>query len=365
MPPPTGDLPEEPPMPLDISITRSAQLRPKPPANDLGFGRFFTDHMFLADCEGGSWSNGRVVPYGPLPLDPAAAALHYGQTLFEGMKAYRGKNGRPLVFRPELHAARLNASAERLCMPTLPEADFHAALRAFLEVDRDWIPSAPGTALYIRPAMIASEAFLGVRPARRYIFFIIASPVGNYWGPKPSALRLWVETEAVRAAKGGVGAAKAGANYVASLLTAEHAKAKGYSQVLWLDSTHTHVEEVGTMNVFFRFGDTLVTPPLDGSFLAGVTRDSVLRLLRRWQVPVEERPVSMAEIAEAYDRGTLKEVFGTGTAAVIAPVSELTWGKRSFKLDDKRGAVAERAFQAINALTRSGEPDAEGWLVEM
>jgi branched-chain amino acid aminotransferase len=213
--------------------------------------------------------------------------------------------------------------------------------------------------------MIASEAFLGVRPSRHYTFFIIACPVGNYWGPKPTALRLWVETEAVRAAKGGVGAAKTGANYVASLLTAEHAKAKGYSQVLWLDSTHTHVEEVGTMNVFFRFGDTLVTPPLDGSSLAGVTRDSVLQLLRRWKVPVEERPVTMAEVAAAYDRGELKEVFGTGTAAVISPVSELTWGKRSLKLGEQRGAVAERAFRAITELTQSGEPDAEGWLVEM
>jgi branched-chain amino acid aminotransferase len=352
-------------MSLDISITRSKQARPKPPASDLGFGRFFTDHMFLADCNGGSWSNGRVVPYGPLPLDPAAAALHYGQTLFEGMKAYRSKKGRALVFRPELHAARLNASAKRLCMPSLPEADFHAALRALLDVDRDWIPEGSGTALYLRPAMIASEPFLGVRPASRYTFFIIASPVGNYWGPKPKALRLWVETEAVRAATGGLGAAKAGANYVAGMLTAEQAKAQGYSQVLWLDSTHTHVEEVGTMNVFFRFGETVVTPPLDGSLLAGVTRDSVLHLLRRWKVPVEERPVTMAEVAEAYDAGQLKEVFGTGTAAVISPVSELTWGKRSLKLGDQRGAVAERAFQTLTELTHSGGPDAEGWLVEM
>jgi branched-chain amino acid aminotransferase len=281
------------------------------------------------------------------------------------MKAYRSKRGRPLVFRPALHAARLNASARRLCMPGFPEEDFHQALRAFLDVDASWIPSAPGTALYLRPAMVASEPFLGVRPSRRYTFFIIASPVGSYWGPKPSALRLWVETEAVRAAKGGIGAAKAGANYVASLLTAEQAKAQGYSQVLWLDSTHSHVEEVGTMNVFFRFGDTVVTPPLDGSFLAGITRDSVLQLLRRWKVPVEERPVAMAEVAEVYDRGQLKEVFGTGTAAVISPVSELTWGKRSLKLADQRGAVAERAFRALTELTQSGEPDAEGWLVEM
>jgi branched-chain amino acid aminotransferase len=362
-----GDLPdaEEPPMPLDISITRSQHPRPKPPATDLGFGRFFTDHMFLVDHEGGAWKNARVVPYGPLPLDPAAAALHYGQTLFEGMKAYRAKNGRALVFRPQLHAARLNASAERLCMPSLPEADFDAALRAFLDVDRGWIPGEPGTALYLRPAMIATEAFLGVRPARRYTFFIIGSPVGNYWGPKPTALRLWVETNAVRAAKGGVGAAKAGANYVASLLTAETAKAQGYSQVLWLDSTHTHVEEVGTMNVFFRFGATVVTPPLDGSLLAGITRDAVLSLLRRWKVPVEERPVTMAEVVEAYDRGQLHEVFGTGTAAVISPVGELTWGKRSLKLADKRGEVAERAFRAISDLTQGGIPDAEGWLVEM
>lgn len=353
-------------MSMDISITRSTRLRPKPPANDLAFGRFFTDHMFLADCDAGTWSNARVVPYGPLALDPAAAALHYGQTLFEGMKAYRAKNGRALVFRPELHARRLNASAERLCMPTLPEEHFHQALHAFLEVDRGWIPAAPGTALYLRPAMVATEAFLGVRPSRRYTFFIIASPVGSYWGPKASSsLRLWVETKAVRAAQGGIGAAKAGANYVASLLTAEHAKAQGYSQVLWLDAAHTHVEEVGTMNVFFRFGDTVVTPPLDGSFLAGITRDSVLSLLRRWKVPVQERPVAMAEVAEAYDRGELKEVFGTGTAAVISPVSELTWGSKSLRLEDKRGDVAERAFQALTELTQRGEPDPEGWLVEM
>ena len=352
-------------MSLDISITRSTQPRPKPPAGDLAFGRFFSDHMFLADYEGGNWSNGRVVPYGTLALDPAAAVLHYGQALFEGMKAYRGKNGRALVFRPQVHAARLNASAERLCMPSLPEEDFHQALMALLQVERAWIPEVPGTALYLRPTMIATEPFLGVRPARRYSFFIIASPVGGYWGPKPSGLRLWVETKAVRAAKGGVGAAKAGANYVASLLTAEQAKAQGYSQVLWLDSTHTHVEEVGTMNVFFRFGETVVTPPLDGSFLAGVTRDTVLHLLRKWKVPVEERPVAMAEVAAAYDRGELKEVFGTGTAAVIAPVSELTWGKRSLRLGEQRGAVAERAFRAMTDLTQRGEPDPEGWLVEM
>jgi branched-chain amino acid aminotransferase len=352
-------------MPLDISVTRSQTPRPKPPATDLGFGRFFTDHMFLADHDGKAWKNARVVPYGPLSLDPAAAALHYGQTLFEGMKAYRAKNGRALVFRPKLHAARLNASAERLCMPALPTELFDAALRAFLDVDRGWIPVDAGTALYIRPAMIATEAFLGVRPAKRYTFFIIGSPVGNYWGPKPSVLRLWVETHAVRAAKGGIGAAKAGANYVASLLTAEQAKAQGYSQVLWLDSTHTHVEEVGTMNVFFRFGDTVVTPPLGGSLLAGVTRDTVLSLLRRWKVKVEERPVAMTEVAEAHDRGQLKEVFGTGTAAVISAVGELVWNKRSIKLPDQRGEIAERAYRTLTQLTQSGEPDAEGWLVEM
>jgi branched-chain amino acid aminotransferase len=352
-------------MPLDISTTRTQHPRPKPPASDLGFGRFFTDHMFVTEHDGSGWKDARVQPYGPLAIDPAAAALHYGQTLFEGMKAYRGKNGRALVFRPQLHAARLNASAERLCMPTLSEADFVAALRALLEVDRGWIPGEPGTALYLRPAMIATEAFLGVRPARRYTLFIIASPVGSYWGPKPTALRLWVETKAVRAAKGGVGAAKSGANYVASLLTAEQAKTQGYSQVLWLDATHTHVEEVGTMNVFFRFGDTVVTPPLDGSILAGVTRDTVLTLLRRWKVPVEERPVAIAEVAEAHERGKLKEVFGTGTAAVISPVAELVWNRRSMKLSDKRGEVAERAFRALTDLTSRGEPDAEGWLVEM
>jgi branched-chain amino acid aminotransferase len=248
-------------------------------------------------------------------------------------------------------------------MPQLPAGFLRDALKALVGLDASWVPTEPGASLYLRPTMIGSEAYLGVRPAKRYTFFVIASPVGNYFGPKPQALRLWVETEHVRAARGGIGSAKAGANYVAGMLAAEQAKARGYHQVLWLDQTHRFVEEAGTMNVFFRFGDTLVTPPLENSLLAGVTRDSVLTLLRRWKVPVEERPITIAEVAEQHAQGRLREAFGSGTAATISAIGELQWGSSTLKLGEGRGEIADRLYRTLTDLFASRRPDPEGWLV--
>ena len=349
-------------MPFDIQVTRTKTPKPKPPATDLGFGRFYSDHMFLADHEGGGWQNPRIVPYGPLPLDPAASALQYAQAMFEGMKAFPGEKG-PLLFRPDMHIRRFNASARRLCMPEIQEADFLGALRAIVREDASWVPTEPGAALYVRPTMIGTEAYLGVRPSRKYLLCIFTSPVGNYFGPKPSPLRLWVETEHVRAARGGIGAAKAGANYVAALAAGERAKKAGFHQVIWLDQNHKNVEEAGTMNVFFRIGDTVVTPPLEDSLLAGVTRDSILALLRESKVKVEERPVSIAEVAAASAKGSLQEAFGTGTAATVSSIGELQWGEKTLRLPDAPGPIAQQLYRTLNELFASRRPDRRGWLV--
>ena len=349
-------------MPFDIQVMRTKTPKPRPPAGDLGFGRFYSDHLFLAEHDGRGWQNARIVPYGPLPLDPAASALQYGQAMFEGMKAVPGERG-PLLFRPETHIRRFNASARRLCMPEVPEEDFLAALRALVHEDASWVPTEPGASLYVRPTMIGTEAYLGVRPSKKYLLYVLTSPVGNYFGPRPTPLRLWVETEHVRAPRGGIGSAKAGANYVAGMAAAERAKKAGFHQVIWLDQSHRHVEEAGTMNVFFRIGDTVVTPPLEDSLLAGVTRDSVLTLLRDWKVKVEERPVAIAEVAEASARGELEEAFGTGTAATISAIGELQWGDKVMRLGDARGEIAERLYRAMMELFGSRRPDRRGWLV--
>jgi branched-chain amino acid aminotransferase len=349
-------------MPFDIQVTRTKTPKPRPPAGDLGFGRFYSDHLFLAEHEGRGWQNARIVAYGPLPLDPAASALQYGQAMFEGMKAVPGEHG-PLLFRPEMHVRRFNTSARRLCMPEVPEEDFLAALRTLVHEDASWVPTEPGASLYVRPTMIGTEAYLGVRPSKKYLLYVLTSPVGNYFGPRPAPLRLWVETEHVRAPRGGIGAAKAGANYVAGMAAAERAKKAGFHQVIWLDQSHRYVEEAGTMNVFFRIGDTVVTPSLEDSLLAGVTRDSVLTLLREWKVKVEERPVSISEVAEASARGELEEAFGTGTAATISAIGELQWGDQVIRLGEARGEIAERLYRTMMELFGSRRPDRRGWLV--
>ena len=354
---------------MDIKITRTTQPKVKPPEAELGFGKFFSDHLFAMDfTEGRGWHDARIEPYAPFHVDPAAAVFHYGQAMFEGSKAFRGADGRIRLFRPADHARRMAHGAPRLCMPTPPQEDMVEAVRALVKIDADWVPKSEGTSLYLRPTLIATEGFLGVRPAKSYRYFVIASPAGNYFGGKGlKSVRIWVETHEVRAPRGGLGATKAGANYAASLHSAMEAKKNGFDQVLWLDGKdHEFVEEVGTMNVCFLLGNTLVTPPLSDSILAGVTRDSVLPLARDLGLKVEERPISIKELKAAHQAGTLKEVFGTGTAAVISPVGELSFtGEQLVINGGKPGPIAEALYAEIGAIQRGAKPDKHGWLVEL
>jgi branched-chain amino acid aminotransferase len=349
-------------MSTSISVQRTTSPRPRPKDDELAFGKIFTDHMFLAEWdEGRGWHDARVVPYGPISLDPAACCLHYGQEAFEGMKAFRAKDGM-VVFRPRKHVERLARTARRLCMPEVPEEIFLGGLKALLREDRLWLPSAPGTSLYVRPFIFATEPFLGVRPAKQVLFAVILSPVGAYFHGPARPLKLWVEQERSRAAKGGIGEAKAAANYVASLLAAEDAKHAGYDQVLWLDGAeHKYVEEVGTMNFFAKIGGKLVTPALEGSILPGVTRDCVIQLAKDLGVPVEERRVALAELVQAGKAGALEEVFGTGTASLVAPIGELAWKGDQIRVSGT-GELGEKLRATLAGIQRGEVADKHGWL---
>jgi branched-chain amino acid aminotransferase len=348
-----------------ITVQTAATRKPRPQDSELVFGRIFTDHMAMIDYEDGrGWLNPRVVPYGPLTLDPASAVLHYGQELFDGLKAFRGSDGRVRVFRLDRHCRRMAGGAARLCMPAIDIELMSETLLAFLRVDKDWVPASQGTSLYIRPTLIATEPFLGVRPSKQYTFFIIASPVGAYQGAAFTPANIWIEDKYVRAAPGGLGAVKAGANYVASLLAAEEAKQRGYAQVLWTDAVeHRHLEEVGTMNLVVRIGDEFITPALDGTILGGITRDSVMTLLREWGHEVSERSLGIDELLVAHKKGTLREVFGCGTAAVITPVGELGWkGDRIVINGGQAGELAARLYQTITRIQYGAIPDPYGWI---
>jgi branched-chain amino acid aminotransferase len=348
-----------------ISTHLTTSPKPRPKDAELVFGRTFTDHMVLIDYEASrGWFDARLVPYAPIALDPAAAVLHYAQEVFDGLKAFRSAEGRINLFRVDRHCRRMSEGAARLCMPAIDPGLMREALTALVRADRAWVPSSAGTSLYLRPTLIATEPFLGVRPSNRYLFFIIASPVGPYSGDAFAPVKIWVEDRFVRAAPGGLGAVKAGANYVASLLAAEEAKKRGFAQVLWTDSTeHRYLEEVGTMNMVVRIKDELITPPLDGTILGGVTRDSVITLLRDWGLLINERPIGMEEIISAHKRGDLREVFGCGTAAVISPVGELGWkGQQLIINGGGPGDVARRLFDAINGIQHARDPDPHGWL---
>jgi branched-chain amino acid aminotransferase len=354
---------------MTAATTFSTQLtrerKPRPKDADLVFGRTFTDHMAMVDYDASTgWYDPRIVPYGPLSLDPAAAVLHYAQELFDGLKAFRGADGRVRLFRVDRHCRRMSEGAARLCMPAIDAELIRAALLALVRTDAVWVPSAPGTSLYLRPTLIATEPFLGVRPSKHYLFFVIASPVGPYSGEAFEPVKIWVEDTFVRAAPGGLGAVKAGANYAASLLAAEEAKKRGFAQVLWTDATqHRYLEEVGTMNMVVRIKDEFITPPLDGTILGGITRDSVMTLLRGWGLLVNERPVGMEEIISAHKRGELQEVFGCGTAAVITPVGELGWkGERLIINGGQPGEAARRLFDAITGIQYGRDADPHGWL---
>lgn len=351
---------------MDIGIQRTEHPRPR--TAPAAFGASFTDHMFLMDhAEGRGWHSPRIAPYGPIALEPSASALQYGQGLFDGLKAFQGEDGKVRLFRPDFHAARFSAGAPRLCMPSVPPDLQLKALKALLDVDRDWVPRERGASLYLRPTIIGTEGFLGVRPSRRYLFYIIASPVGPYFPQGFSAVSIKAEEKYVRAAPGGLGAVKAGANYAAGLLAGEEAKALGFSQVLWLDAREgKYAEEVGMMNIFFVIGDTVETPPLSGGFLNGCMRDSVIRLLRGWGLKVAETKTSMDDLIYAHRSGQLKEVFGTGTAAVIAPVGKLACGGEEMVIHgNEPGPLAKKLFAEITAIQYGEAQDRHGWMLEV
>jgi len=350
---------------ISVRIEKSSSPKVRPGDAGLVFGRVFTDHMAIADwTEADGWTDARVVPYGNFSLDPAAAVFHYGQEIFDGMKAFRTADGHVQLFRPDRHARRLAEGAARLCMPAADPDLSLAMLLALVGLDRDWVPKSPGTSLYIRPTLIATEPFLGVRPSKRYTYFIIASPVGAYHGEGFTPAKIWIEDRFVRAAPGGLGAVKAGANYAASLLAAEEARKRGYDQVLWTDAIeHNHLEEVGTMNLCVLIGDELITPALDGTILGGVTRDSVLTLARAWGLQTSERAIGVDELISAHRHGTLREVFGCGTAAVITPVGELGWkGERLVVNGGQPGVLARRLLDAITDVQYGRAPDQHGWM---
>ena len=349
-----------------IAVTRAAPRKPTPQDSELGFGTVFTDHMAVMTYEEGrGWHDLRIEPYGPLTLDPAAAVLHYAQAVFDGLKAFRGQDGRVRLFRPQQHVKRLQASAMRLCIPPIDEDQVLNTLLALVELEQDWVPHTIGTALYIRPVIVATEPFLGVRPARSYLFYVILSPVGSYYPQGMKPLRILVTDTYVRAVQGGVGAAKTAGNYAASLLAAEEAHHAGFEQVLWLDAVHRQfIDEVGTMNIMVRIGEEVITPPLSGTILPGVTRDAALCLLREWGLPVSERQIAIDEVWEAARSGLLREVWGTGTAAVVSPVGELAYKGEHIVVNDGRiGAVTQRLYDTITAIQYARIPDTHGWLV--
>jgi branched-chain amino acid aminotransferase len=350
-----------------IRVTRATTRKPKPKDSELGFGTVFTDHIFLADFqEGKGWYDPRIEPYGPLAMDPAAAVLHYAQAIFDGLKAFRGRDGKVRLFRPQKHIERMNASARRLCIPELDPAFALQSLVSLVGLERDWVPASPGTALYVRPVIIASEAFLGVRPAKSYIYYVIVSPVGAYYAEGLNPVKIRVEDQFIRATPG-MGAAKTGGNYAASLYAAEEAHKAGFTQVLWLDaSQRKYIDEVGTMNMMFRLADEVVTPPLAGTILPGITRDSALTLMREWGLKVSERQIAIDEVLAAARGGKLLEAWGTGTAAVISPVGELSYKSERFAINGgKIGELTQRLYTAITDIQYARVPDTHGWTVEV
>ncbi len=349
----------------NIAISRTTKSRlAEVDLSNLKFGRHFSDHMFLADYVDGEWRDFRIEPFGYIPMHPSLMALHYGQSIFEGMKASKNVEGQALFFRPEMHAKRLNRSAERMCMPTFPEEMFLEALHTLIGMDSDWIPPHEGSALYIRPLMYAADEFLGVKPSDNYRLLIFSGPVGPYYSKR---IQLWAEPYYIRAAPGGVGAAKTAGNYAAAMLPSKLAKENGYDQVLWLDAIHhKYVQEVGTMNIFFVIGDSIITPPVtEDTILHGITRDSVLHILREeTDYKVEERPLSIDEIVEAYRSGELKECFGSGTAAVIGDVERITYGEIDMRLPS-RGEESVGVFckNYLNRLRAGLIEDKFNWIV--
>ena len=351
-----------------IAITRVERSRlPSVDFDALGFGTVFCDHMFSQEYADGAWGRAEIVPYAPIALEPGTASLHYGQTVFEGLKAFRGEDGVFRIFRPDMNAARLQQSCQRLCIPAVDEAVFTEALCALVRIDHAWIPHQRGHAFYIRPLIFASESHLDVRPSQRFRFIIMTSPVRQYFDPDAPAVSLHVEEHFTRSAPGGTGFAKTAGNYAASLLPGEESRRAGFDQVLWLDGReHRYVEEVGQMNIFFKMNGRVVTPPLRGTILPGVTRDSVITLVRDRGLECEERLVPIAEIVAAIKSGAMDEVFGAGTASVISPVGRIAYRGETLEINNREpGPLSRSLYDEILAIQHGEIKDRHGWTLQV
>ncbi len=348
----------------NFPITRTSAAKTKPADDTLSFGRTLTDHMFLMDyTEGKGWHSPRIVPYGPISMDPATTVLHYGQAIFDGLKAFRGADGKIRLFRAQRHAERFNKSAQIMCMPELPVDIIRQSFEALVAVENEWVPHKAGTSLYLRPTIIATDVQLGVHPAHSYLYFLILSPVGSYYKEGVKPVRILASDNHVRAVKGGLGEAKTAANYAASLSGQAEAERAGYTQVLWLDGVHRkYIDEVGTMNIMLRIGDEVITPPLAGTILDGVTRNSALQLMRDWGLKVSERPISIDEVMAASEAGTLREMWGTGTAAVVSPVGTLGYQGKDITINGgQTGELTQKLYDAITGIQYGRTNDAHGW----
>ena len=352
----------------EIKITRAATLKEKPDSSTLVFGQSMTDHMFLVDYDAGrGWHDPRIVPYGPLQIDPAAKVLHYAEEIFEGLKAYRTADGTIQLFRPDCNIERMNNSAERMCLPQIPAELAMAGITELVKLERDWVPREKDTSLYIRPFMIGLDPALGVHASHHVQYVVIVCPVGAYYPEGLDPVKIYVEDQDVRAVRGGTGMAKTGGNYAASLRAGDRAEKQGYSQVLWLDGVHRkYIEEVGSMNVMFKVSGKILTPDLNGSVLPGVTRRSCIQLLKDWGDEVEERRISADELFQAAENGTLEEAWGTGTAAVVSPIGELARGDEKVTVSgNKIGPVTQRLYDELTGIQWGRLPDPHGWTVKV
>ncbi|HOD92522.1 MAG TPA: branched-chain amino acid aminotransferase [Clostridia bacterium] len=353
---------------MNISIKLTSQPKTKPDEKKLSFGKQFTDHMFLMNySEDKGWHDARIVPYGPLSIDPSTNVLHYGQGVFEGLKAYRTKENKVLLFRPDENAKRLRSSCERLCIPPIEETDVVEAIVNLIKTDIDWVPSSDGTSLYVRPFIISTDPFLGVHPSHTYLFLIILSPVGPYYPTGLNPTSIYVEDFYKRASKGGMGHVKTMGNYAASLIAQEKAIKLNCIQTLWLDAHEgRYIEEVGAMNVFFVIGDTIVTPELSGSILPGITRKSTLELAHSLGYKTQERKITIDEVVETLENGQMKECFGTGTAAVISPVGELIYKDIRHTINNNKiGVISQTLYDTLTGIQYGRIKDTKGWTVQV
>ena len=352
-------------MKYDISITKIAEPKAKPADESrLGFGKIFTDHMFLMDyTEGQGWHDARIVPFGPICVHPASTVLHYGAEIFEGLKAYRAADGSIRMFRPMENVRRLNRSAERLCLPQLDEEGCLDILNTMVELEKDWVPHSEGTSLYLRPFLFGNDPHLGVHAVKEAVFCLICSPVGAYYAEGLNPVKIAIESEDVRAVRGGTGYAKCGGNYAASLRAGKRAEEQGYTQVLWLDGVERkYIEEVGAMNVMFKISGKIVTPALSGSILPGITRKSCIELMRSWGYDVQERQISIDELLEAAASGTLEEAWGTGTAAVVSPIGQLFYGGNTYSIcNNEIGPLTQKLYDELTGIQWGKMADSFGW----